>query len=102
MDESELILLCGAESDLIEIYSRYLDRDTATADQFYNFADSRLELLKRSPEMAPVYEAPYRRLVLGRYPYGAFYAIENRRIVIAAILDLRQAPHQIRKRLGLA
>ena len=101
MDDVELIFLRGAESDLIEIYSRYLDRSAEAADRFYEFTDSRLDLLQISPELAPVYESPYRRLVLGRYPYEVFYSIENRRIVIAAILDLRQNPQQIRKRLGL-
>ena len=101
MDDFELIFLRGAESDLIEIYSRYLDRSSDAADRFYDFTDSRLDLLQISPELAPVYESPYRRLVLGRYPYGVFYSIERRRIVIAAILDLRQDPVQIRRRLGL-
>lgn len=58
MDDFELIFLSGAESDLVEIYSRYLDRSSEAADRFYDFTDFRIGLLHTSPELAPVYEPP--------------------------------------------
>lgn len=101
MAERELIILRGAEADLLEIYSRYLNRDENAANRFYNFVDSRLELLRGSPELGPPFTAAIRRLVLVEYPYGIFYSLAGTRLLVLAILDLRQNPARIRERLGL-
>jgi hypothetical protein len=37
---------------------------------------------------------------LEAHPYGIFYAVESARVVIVAVLDLRQDPKGIEKRLG--
>lgn len=52
------------------------------------------------PEIGPMFQKPYRRLLIHGFPFGVFYTIENRRIIVAGIMDLRQAPNAIRKRFG--
>src|SRR6516162_8975731 len=41
-----------------------------------------------------------RRVLIPRYPFGIFYVAESNRIVIHAILDLRQDPEKIRERFS--
>jgi hypothetical protein len=38
-------------------------------------------------------------MVIREFPYGIFYEVQPKRIVIGAILDLRQDPETIRKKL---
>jgi hypothetical protein len=42
----------------------------------------------------------YRRLLIPKYPFGIFYVVETGRFVIHAIMDLRQDPKSIERRLG--
>ena len=44
---------------------------------------------------------PARRLLVPKYPFGIFYVVKTNRIVIHAILDLRQDPTKIDRRFGL-
>ena len=56
--------------------------------------------LRDFPEIAPSFHNGYRRLLVHGFPYGVFYTIEGRRIVVAGVMDLRQDPTSIRKRLS--
>jgi plasmid stabilization system protein ParE len=50
------------------------------------------------PLIGRLYRSRYRRLLIPRYPFGIFYVVESNRIVIHAVLDLRQDPKKIRER----
>ena len=56
-------------------------------------------MLFRSPQMAPVFERPMRRLVAGTSGYGLFYTVEARGIIVHALLHLSQNPEAIRERI---
>lgn len=89
---TELVILAGAESDLLEHYVRLGDR-------FYERADQALERLKAFPQLAPVYSPPFRRLLIQHTNYGIFYVITGKRVIVSAVLDLRQDPEKIMRRL---
>ncbi len=55
--------------------------------------------LRAFPEIAPLFHGTYRRLLVHGFPYGIFYTIEGRRIIIAGVMNLRQDPNSIRKNL---
>lgn len=92
-------LLRGAEADLLEVYVRLEDGRRGLGERFYRTLDLALERLRQHPEMAPVYRRSYRRLVLKPFGLGVFYAIEGDRLMVGAILDLRQDPESIQRRL---
>ena len=50
--------------------------------------------------MAPVYRGSYCRLVLKLFGFGIFYAVGSDRVMVGAILDLRQNPESIERRLS--
>lgn len=84
----EIVILQGAQSDLLEAYARLGDR-------FYESTDAALEQIRTHPESAPLYRDPFRRKLILKSAYGLFYAISGERIMVHAILDLRQAPDKI-------
>jgi plasmid stabilization system protein ParE len=93
-------LLRGAEADLLELYVRLEEARTGLGERFYRSLDLALGRLRNHPEMAPVYRGSYRRLVLRPFGFGIFYAIESDRVMVGAILDLRQNPESIERRLS--
>ena len=92
-------LLRGAEADLLENYVRLEELREGLGDRFYRTIDFALERIRQFPESAPVYQGPYRRLVMRPFGCGVFYSIEGERVMVGAILDLRQDPDSIRRRL---
>lgn len=89
----EIVLLQGAQADLLEAYSRF-------GGGLYEAADAALEQIRQFPESAPVFHRNYRRKVIYRYPFGIFYDTHGKRLFVKAVLDLRQDPSTILKRLG--
>ncbi|MDF1741805.1 MAG: type II toxin-antitoxin system RelE/ParE family toxin [Verrucomicrobiales bacterium] len=89
---NEVILLQSAQTDLLEIYSK-------RGEDYYGIIDSALEVLRSHPEIAPVYSGRFRRRVVRDTPFGIFYTVVGMRIVVSFIMDLRQDPASITKRL---
>jgi plasmid stabilization system protein ParE len=92
MEIEEHFFSSGADADFQRLYERY-------GDLFYDVVDRSIERLRQFPESAPVYEDPVRRLVIQGTPLGLFYGVHSTRLVILAILDLRQDPDAISRRL---
>ena len=92
-------LLRGAEADVLEHFVRLEEQRAGSGERFYRSLDAALELVRRQPQMAPLYRANVRRLVLRTFRLGVFYAIEGERLMVGAILDLRQNPAQIERRV---
>ena len=87
----EVIILSGAEADLDEIHARL--EESGGGEKFLRATDHKLELLRTFPEMAPrSHAAKIRKTRIGRTPFGLFYAIEGRRLMVIAVQDLRQDP----------
>lgn len=95
----DLILLLGAESDVQGAFNRLENVQEGRGLLFLRSVEAALGLLRQHPEVGPHYEGAYRRLLLPRFPFGLFYELQPRRIVVIAIMDLRQSPQSIRSRL---
>jgi len=96
----EVVFLRSAEADLQSAFNRYEDKVDGLGEEFILTIDGSLTAVRQFPEMARLYHKTIRRLVISRFPYGVFYPVEGQRIVVHAVLDLRQHPRNIRKRLG--
>src|SRR5438876_567623 len=91
--------LSGADADLKEIFNRFEDYRQGFGAEFITVVDAYLARIAVFPEIAPIYFESIRRQVMQRFPYGIFYEPEPTRILVAAILDLRQDEQQILRRL---
>jgi plasmid stabilization system protein ParE len=97
----EVIFLRGSEADLLAAWMGYEEILPGLGDRFE--AEVRAALLRtvELPESAPVYAGEFRRLLVRKFDHGIFYRIHGARIVVTAVLDLRQDPTTIRRRLNL-
>jgi plasmid stabilization system protein ParE len=95
---NEIVVLLGAEIDFQALYER---QPTARrAEQLESEVLSAFRKLVQFPRSGSAFEIEYRRFLLKAFPYALFYELEGRRILIHAVLDIRQDPESIRRRLG--
>ena len=64
----ELILLLQAELDIQSAFNRYEDIQSGRGEVFIRQLDGALSLLRRHPEIAPIYSASYRRMLIRDFP----------------------------------
>src|SRR3954463_16313596 len=94
-----IVLLSGADGDLQDIFNRFEEYQEGFGDEFIVAVDAYLTRIGQFPEIAPVYLERIRRQVLQKYPFGIFYQPEPSRVLVFAVLDLRQDERNIVKRL---
>lgn len=92
----ELIILLRAEADIQRIFNRLEDYQARRGEEFLRRLDFAFAQLQRFPELAPVYYAGYRRLLLGQLPFGIFYRVEGNRLIIVTMASLKHDPATIR------
>ena len=94
--------LASGEGDLDAIFAARFAASEAAALAFLETVERALGLLQNFPELGPVYQHPFRRFLLRDGHTGLFYTLEGRRLFVHALLDLRQDPATLRRRLGLS
>ena len=60
--------------------------------EFARAVEAAVAAVSRNPEAFPGVEPRIRRILLRRFPYGLYYAIERDRIVVHACYHLRREP----------
>ena len=91
--------LSGADAELQEVFNRFEDYRDGFGVEFLTVVDAYLARIAAFPEIAPIYLESVRRQVMQRFPYGIFYEPHPTRILVTAILDLRQDERHIVRRL---
>ncbi len=91
--------LSGADADLQGVFNRFEEYREGFGVEFMTAVDAHLARIAVFPEIAPRYFEKVRRQVMHRFPYGIFYEPHATRILVTAILDLRQDPQKIQQRL---
>jgi hypothetical protein len=91
--------LAGADADLQEIFNRFEDYREGFGVEFMIAVDAHLARIAVFPDLAPRYIEKVRRQVMQGFPYGVFYEPYPTRVLVTAILDLRQDPEKIRRRV---
>ncbi len=81
---SEIVVLQSAEKDWFELYRRL-------GEPFDRAFSSTVQLIAMNPQIGPTWRiAPFRRRLITGYPVGIFYSLVGKRVVISAVIDLRQ------------
>lgn len=90
----------GAEADVQRLYEQQERREEESGELFYKEVLSSIQLLEVFPEIGPVvYRDEIRRVLVYKRHFGLFYVVEPRGIILHALLDLRQDPQSIMRRL---
>jgi plasmid stabilization system protein ParE len=95
----EVVWKQGAENDLLEIFSNLQEHEQGSGERLVERLDFTLAHLRQHPEMAPIFEPPVRRLVIGSTGFGLFYSVESRGIIVHALVHLARNPETIRARV---
>jgi hypothetical protein len=95
----ELIVLLGAELDIQAAFNRFEQYRNGFGLKFLQELELAYEYLTRHPDIGRLYANNRRRFLMSNFPFGIFYSVEGNRIVVSAVLDLRQDPDRIRERL---
>jgi len=89
----EIVLLQAAQSDLLEILAR-------EGDGMYVVLDATLEKIRLNSGIGPKFHDHFHRKLVLNTPYGIFYSVVGDRIMVSFIMDLRQSPAIILKKLS--
>lgn len=98
---NEVVVLAGAESNLLEIYSNLEDVSEGLGDRLEEAFQKVCRLLAHHPGVGSHYAGGYRKYLLRRWHLGVFYSIHGQRLFIIAVLDLRRDRRAILRDLGL-
>jgi plasmid stabilization system protein ParE len=96
---SELVFLLVADADIQSAFDFYEECQTGRGEVFMRHLDAAFGRLRTFPEIAPVFHRAYRRLLVRGFPFGVFYALEGQRVIVMGVMDLRQDPKVILRRL---
>lgn len=90
----------GAEADLQSLYERMENWDEGAGDRFYEVVLASVRMLEAFPHIGPiVHRGKVRRVLVFNRHYGLFYVVENRGLILHALLDLRQDPQRVTSRM---
>ena len=95
----DLFIKPRAELDLLEAYNFYEEMSPGSGAKLVRFVDDRMEFIGANPKACPLKYNDFRRALVPKFPYGIYFRIEEKLIVVFSILDLRQNPESIQSRL---
>jgi len=88
---NEIVFLSGADSD-------YLTLRVAHPDSFHKQLDDALSIIEQFPLSGKAFGS-FRRIHLQDTPFAFFYVVDGSKILVSAILDMRQDPETIQRLL---
>ena len=97
---SRIIHLLSADIDVQNAYEYYEDLVEGRGAVFMRKLNAAYGLIIRFPESGRLFKGTYRRLLVSDFPYAIYYTLYSDRIMITAVLDIRQRPETILRRLG--
>jgi len=93
---AEVIPLLRAESDIQRIYNRLEQTNTDRGELFLTSVDRCFALLAAFPRLGAPIDQGFRRLLVRNHPYGIIYREESSRVIVLAVVPLRQDPNKLR------
>ena len=96
---SELVLLLSADLDVQGAFNYYEGYQEGRGAVFLHHLEAAFEQLRRFPESGARFHRSYRRLLVAHFPYGIFYTVEARGVIVMGVIDTRRDPEAILRRL---
>jgi plasmid stabilization system protein ParE len=96
---AEIVWTLGATQDFQRVFAQFEEHRPDAGIRFTEEVGAKLLHLAAFPHMGPIYDPPFRRLLVFGREYGVYYVVEPRGIIIHALLDCRRSPESTRRRL---
>jgi len=97
--EYRVIIRPEAEDDLKEAFSWYEDRRKGLGYNFLLQVEAGLRFIERNPVIRPPEYKGTRKYLIKRFPYKIIYLVENKKILVLAIIHGKRSPNLIKKRI---
>ena len=95
----ELVILARAESEILATQAQLETVVAGLGDRFNQKVEEALDQLAIFPHSGAAYLKSFRRLLVQDFPYGIFYSVDGRRVIVQAVLDLRRDAPSIEREL---
>lgn len=87
-----LRLTSAAEQDLLEAIEWHDEKQRGLGDEFLRNVDATLAKIVRNPFQYQQLHHSVRRGLVPRFPYGVFFLVEEKQIVVLAVFHVRRDP----------
>ena len=87
-----------AEVDLSDAAIWYEQQQPGLGHEFLDSALSLLHALPQNPLQYPAIHKNVRRALLGRFPFGIYYSVEPKHIIVYAVMHASRHPRRWRSR----
>jgi len=87
-----------AEADLLEAFKYYESCRKNLGSDFLLCIEGSLSRIQKNPEQYQKVYRQVRRALTPRFPFGVYYTVVDRKVVIVAVLHARRSPEHWRKR----
>ncbi|OGQ98732.1 MAG: hypothetical protein A2521_12995 [Deltaproteobacteria bacterium RIFOXYD12_FULL_57_12] len=94
-----LRILDEAQQDLIDGFRFYEKQEAGLGGYFLDSLFSDIDSLQIYAAIHPQIFG-YHRLLSKRFPFGVYYRVEERTVLVYAVLDCRRNPAWVRERLS--
>ena len=84
--------LTPASDELVQAIQYYEDQRIGLGREFLLEVEQVVDLIISFPSSWPIYTGNIRRALVKRFPFGLFYRVNQKEIVVAAVMDLRRDP----------
>jgi toxin ParE1/3/4 len=81
-----------AEQDLTDAWGWYESQRDGLGDEFLLCVEAAFEFACRQPRACPIVEANIRRVLVHRFPYGVFFIIEPKRVIVLSVAHAARDP----------
>jgi plasmid stabilization system protein ParE len=90
-----------AEADLADILAWYSQRGETLGSEFLDAFSAVVHQIEHFPESASIVHPPFRRALLRRFPYCAFYFLEPTEAIVVGCFHAHRDPRVWRIRAGV-
>ena len=91
----QLNFLPLAEEELYQALLWYEEQRKGLGLRFATAVEAALESVKRTPMLFPKVYQSIRRARVKRFPYGIFFELDGRQIIVSAVYHARRDPRKI-------
>lgn len=96
----KVVVLDEAERDLVDGYWFYEYQEAGIGDYFLENLFADIDSLPRYAGIHRVWFGKFHRMLARRFPFGIYYTVVADEVRVHAVLDLRQNPASIRRRMS--
>jgi len=94
----DIKILPAANDDLVNGYHFYEQQEKGIGNYFLNSLFADIDSLHIYHKVHQLYFGKYYRLLAKRFPFAVYYTVEDKNIIVYAILDCRKSPAWIKGR----